>query len=103
MDERMLTKGVEARYRKGHGKAPVVITTLEGVDALVDDLLDGEDDCCTLAEVYSQDREPHPSGFPDHQLMVGADRSLGLGPRPAARACGFVCGRVVPKPCSDVR
>ncbi|MFD5437619.1 hypothetical protein ACFWJ4_36390 [Kitasatospora sp. NPDC127067] len=53
MDERMPTKGVEARYRKGHGKAPVVITTLEGVDALVDDLLDGEDDCCTLAEVYS--------------------------------------------------
>ncbi|MFF2546221.1 Imm1 family immunity protein [Kitasatospora sp. NPDC058063] len=79
MGERMLTKGVEARYRRGHGKAPVVITTLEGVDAFVDDLLEGEEDCCTLAEVYSQDRELHSSGFPDHQLVVGADRSLGLG------------------------
>ncbi|MFG3229570.1 Imm1 family immunity protein [Kitasatospora sp. NPDC048194] len=57
----------------------MIITSLDGVDAFIDDLLDGEDDYSTLAEVYSQDREVTPSGFPDHQLMVCASKTLGLG------------------------
>ncbi|MFE3500633.1 Imm1 family immunity protein [Kitasatospora sp. NPDC059146] len=72
-------KSIQARYRKGHGKNPVVITSLDEVDAFIDDLLDGESDYNTLAEVYSQDREVTALGFPDHQLMVCASKSLGLG------------------------
>ncbi|MCG6498838.1 Imm1 family immunity protein [Kitasatospora sp. A2-31] len=74
-----MIKGIEARYKEGHGKSPAIITTVEGVDELIDDLLAGEDTFSTLAEAYSLDRGPSPSGYPGHQLLVGVKKSLNLG------------------------
>ncbi|MFJ3221651.1 Imm1 family immunity protein [Kitasatospora sp. NPDC086801] len=74
-----MSNGVEVRYKSGHGENPPIITTIDGLDAVVDDLLSGVDSYCTMAEVYSLDRELMPSGFPDHHFIVCADRDLGMG------------------------
>ncbi|MFD5922530.1 Imm1 family immunity protein [Kitasatospora sp. NPDC058201] len=74
-----MTKGVEVRYRSGHGANSLIVTTIDGLDAVVDDLLAGGDIYCTMAEVYSLDRELMPSGFPDHFFAVCVNADLGVG------------------------
>lgn len=48
------------------------------VDKLIDGLLAGEE-FHNLAQLHSLDRELLPSGYPDHELLVGIDRSVQVG------------------------
>jgi hypothetical protein len=69
---------VEARYRREHGEAPVILTTREDVEALIGALLTGPS-YHKLAQVHSMDRPLLPSGYPDHELLVGVNRDLPVG------------------------
>lgn len=69
---------VEARYRREHGEAPVILTTSEDVEALIDALLTGPS-YHNLAQLHSLDRPLLPSGYPDHELLVGVNRDLPVG------------------------
>ncbi|MER7441505.1 Imm1 family immunity protein [Micromonospora avicenniae] len=69
---------VEAYYRPQHGDQRELLTTPEDVDLLIDALLAGPTHQ-NLAELHSLERSPLPSGTPDHELLVGADRTLQVG------------------------
>ena len=69
---------VEARYRREHGEAPVILSTSEDVEALIDALLTGPS-YHNLAQLHSLDRPRLPSGYPDHELLVGVNRDLPVG------------------------
>ncbi|MFB7618902.1 Imm1 family immunity protein [Kitasatospora sp. NPDC056181] len=69
---------IEARYRPEHGRKPVLISTVEELDSLVDELLTGPPDS-NAAILHSMDRERLPTGVPDHYLWVGVDRDVNLG------------------------
>jgi hypothetical protein len=69
---------VEAYYRREHGKEPILLSSLEDVDALIDELLTGPVHE-NMATLYSLDRPLMPSGQADHQLLVGVDRELRVG------------------------
>lgn len=71
----------EARYRLEHGDKPELLRTAEDVDALIDALLKESAGPVreNLAQIHSWEREPMPSGYPDHELLVGADRDLQVG------------------------
>ncbi|MFB7234858.1 Imm1 family immunity protein [Streptomyces sp. NPDC056269] len=68
----------EAHYRSEHKSTPDRLQTPEDVDRMIDSLLTGEK-FHTLARVVSENRQMLPSGFPDHEFMVGvnADRQMG--------------------------
>ncbi|MFD5891271.1 Imm1 family immunity protein [Streptomyces sp. NPDC060334] len=69
----------EVTYRMDHGERPaLIIHTHEEVDALIDELLNGPI-YENLAQIHSLERESMPSGFPDHELLVGVDRNLQVG------------------------
>src|SRR5882757_534695 len=55
-----------------------MLTSPGDVDRLIDTLLTGEE-FHNLANLHSLDREPLPSGCPDHELLVGVNRSLSVG------------------------
>ena len=69
---------VEARYRREHGKAPLMLITDEDVEALIDALLTGPS-YHNLAQLHSLERPLLPSGYPDHELLVGVNRDLPVG------------------------
>ncbi|MEU5977151.1 Imm1 family immunity protein [Streptomyces sp. NPDC047315] len=68
----------EARYRLEHGEEPLLLGADDDVDALISALLMGPAHE-NLAQVHSLDRQLMPSGFPDHELLVGVDGALSLG------------------------
>lgn len=68
----------EARYLQEHGKEPVMLTTDEDVDALIDALLTGPA-YNNMAQLHSLERPLLPSGYPDHELLVGVNRDLPVG------------------------
>ncbi|WP_442806339.1 Imm1 family immunity protein [Streptomyces sp. NBC_01317] len=68
----------EARYRWDHGERPALLHTTEEVDSLIDSLLSGPV-YENLAQIHSLERDSMPSGFPDHELLVGVDRDLQVG------------------------
>ncbi len=70
--------GVKAAYRREHCDVPAVLTSPEDIDALVDILL-ASGPGANLAQLFSLARCPLPSGYPDHELLVGADCSLQVG------------------------
>ncbi|MEU9032687.1 Imm1 family immunity protein [Streptomyces sp. NPDC048383] len=71
----------QARYRKEHGDNPVLLYTPEDVDGVIDALLDAPAGVIVqnLAQIHSLERDLLPSGFPDHELMVGVDKNLQVG------------------------
>jgi hypothetical protein len=69
---------VEARYQREHGENPAVLTTLEDVNALIDWLLAAPADH-RMAQLHSMQRQRLPSGWPDHELLVGVDPALNVG------------------------
>jgi hypothetical protein len=71
-------RGVEVYYRRGHRENPPILTSSDDVDRLIDVLLTGEE-FCNMADLHSLDRELLPSGYPDHELLVGVNRSLPVG------------------------
>ncbi|MCX5105614.1 Imm1 family immunity protein [Streptomyces sp. NBC_00053] len=69
---------VQAYYREQHADEPLVVRTPEDVDALIDALANGPE-FENLAVLHSSERELLPSGFPDHEFMVGADGERQVG------------------------
>ncbi|MCN9244919.1 Imm1 family immunity protein [Streptomyces sp. RY43-2] len=67
----------EAYYRKEHADGRVIVTP-DDADALVDALLAGRDSE-NMAELHSLERPTLPSGFPDHEFLVGVDKELQVG------------------------
>ncbi|MGW0804744.1 Imm1 family immunity protein [Nonomuraea sp. NPDC002799] len=73
-----MNAGAEARYQLEHGNAPALLTTPEEADALIDKLLTGPP-LQNLAQIHSLERQRMPSGYPDHELLVGADGDRQVG------------------------
>jgi hypothetical protein len=74
-----MTVRAEVRYRLFHDvRTAEPLTSTEDVDALIDALLAGPANE-NLAQVHSLERSPMPSGYPDHELLVGVDSSRGVG------------------------
>jgi len=69
---------VEARYLREHGRNPAILRTQDDVDALIDWLLAAPADH-KLAQLHSQQRQLMPSGYPDHELLVGVDQASNTG------------------------
>jgi hypothetical protein len=69
---------VQAQYRPDHGAAPLLLSTAEDIDVLVDRLL-GEDFDHTMAALYLVERPPLPSGVPDHEMYLAVDPALKVG------------------------
>ncbi|MET8983748.1 Imm1 family immunity protein [Streptomyces sp. NPDC004539] len=76
--ERKLMASLDAYYRKEHAQEPVIVASEEAVDVLIDELMSGPVDH-NLAQVHSLDRPLLPSGFPDHEVMVGASAGRNIG------------------------
>lgn len=68
----------EAYYRREHADDRPKLHSEEDVDALIEDLLTGPA-YHNMAELHSLDRPLLPSGFPDHELLVGVDAQLQVG------------------------
>jgi len=73
-----MRRGVEAYYLAEHAAGRPVLRTPEDADSLVDALV-AAPASRNLAELHSLDRPLLPSGFPDHELLVGVDGNLGVG------------------------
>lgn len=69
---------VEAVYRRDHIEAPAILESPTDVDTLIDTLLAGSVGE-NLAQLYCLERPLLPSGYPDHEFMVGVDRYLDVG------------------------
>jgi hypothetical protein len=74
----LTVRGAEVYYRRGYCEGAPLLTSPDVVDGLIDMLLMGEV-FHNLAHLYSLDRELLPSGDPDHELLVGVDRSRPVG------------------------
>jgi hypothetical protein len=74
----MTSRQVEAYYRSEHRGIPVLLEDPGDVDALIDALLAGGR-FDNAAALYSLDRPLMPTGFPDHELVVGVDGNLEVG------------------------
>jgi hypothetical protein len=55
-----------------------MLNAAEDVDGLIDALLAGPP-YHNMAQLHSLERPLLPSGYPDHELLVGADRELPVG------------------------
>src|SRR5262249_4889918 len=73
-----MAQGVKAYYHKDGKDVRPMLATFDDVDLLVDALL-VDPEGCSLAELHSLDRSLLPSGFPDHELLVGVDGALKVG------------------------
>ncbi|MER5501861.1 MULTISPECIES: Imm1 family immunity protein [unclassified Streptomyces] len=69
---------VEAYFHERHADEPLVVRTSEDVDVLIDALATGPE-FENLAVLHSSEREILPSGFPDHEFMVGVDGERQVG------------------------
>jgi Immunity protein Imm1/SCP1.201-like deaminase len=74
----LMRPSIEARYWKGHVKEPVKLSTVEDVDVLINALLVSTVDQ-NLAQLHSLLRPLLPSGYHDHELMVGVDGGRRVG------------------------
>ncbi|MFF9675781.1 Imm1 family immunity protein [Streptomyces eurythermus] len=73
-----MTSPVQAYYRHEHGENPALLQSPRDVDVLIDTLLaSGPSE--NLASLHSLERPLMPAGFPDHELLVGANGDLQLG------------------------
>lgn len=67
-----------AQYRPEHVKNPVLLGSVEDVDAMIDELLAGPRDS-NLAQVFSLQRAWMPSGDPGYEFWAGVDRDRHVG------------------------
>lgn len=73
-----MTYTIEAYYRHDHNRNPVIITSDDHVDQLVDALLAGTFDH-TMAALYVRERPKTDNGLPDHNFRIGVDPDRKLG------------------------
>ncbi|WP_306324578.1 Imm1 family immunity protein [Streptomyces venezuelae] len=69
---------LEARYRRADMHEPVLVSTEDDVDGLVDALLAGPP-FHDAAHLVSRARPMAVPGFPDHELYVGVNRGCQVG------------------------
>ncbi|MGA4858295.1 MULTISPECIES: Imm1 family immunity protein [Streptomyces] len=69
---------VKAFYSQQHADNPALLGTERDVDSLIDVLLNGPA-WENAAELHSLERDLLPSGFPDHELLVGVNRERRVG------------------------
>ncbi|MEV8097783.1 Imm1 family immunity protein [Kitasatospora sp. NPDC085879] len=69
---------IEAFFRADRDEKPLLIDSPEGVDALIDELLNGHP-FCNMAQLRSLDQPLHPGGFPERALLAGVDRNARVG------------------------
>ncbi|MFE5243207.1 MULTISPECIES: Imm1 family immunity protein [unclassified Streptomyces] len=69
---------VHAYYSVQHADEPMAVRSPEGVDSLIDALSSGKG-MGIMAVLHSQQRKLLPSGFPDHEFLVGADGGRKVG------------------------
>jgi hypothetical protein len=74
-----MTYTVKAYYRHEHGDEPVVMTTPEEMDALVDAMLHERLEDSSVAALYVQERPRLKSGYPDHELRVAVNADAKVG------------------------
>ena len=74
----MINARVKAFYLQQHADSPVLLSTERDVDSLIDVLLEGSE-WENAAELHSLDRNLLPSGFPDHEFLVGVNRERYVG------------------------
>ncbi|TDD89288.1 hypothetical protein E1293_04950 [Actinomadura darangshiensis] len=72
-----------------------MLGTSEDVDAVINDLLAGSADQ-NMAEPHSLERSLLPSGFPDHELLVGVDSTHQVGALEFMDADGNVVSHGLP-------
>ncbi|WP_187283445.1 Imm1 family immunity protein [Streptomyces sp. t39] len=69
---------VRAYYNRSHIDGLAVISTPEDVDTLIEALASGPE-FENMATLYSLQREFLPTGVPDHEFLIGANRERLLG------------------------
>ncbi|MBO1286403.1 hypothetical protein G6W47_19955 [Streptomyces sp. CAI-21] len=74
----MINARVKAFYSQKHADNPAFLGDERDVDLLIDVLLDGPE-LENAAELHSLDRNLLPSGFPDHEFLVGVNRERHVG------------------------
>ncbi|MFB7233728.1 Imm1 family immunity protein [Streptomyces sp. NPDC056269] len=62
-----------AHYETGHWFQPQEIETPEDVDRVIDFLLSAKEEYHSAAKFLSLNRNILPSGFPDHEFIVGVN------------------------------
>ncbi|MEV4800427.1 Imm1 family immunity protein [Nonomuraea sp. NPDC049421] len=67
-----------ARYLSEHSKEPMLLSTSQDADTLIDALASAPIDR-NLAQIHSLERQSLSSGTPDHELLVGIDSLLAVG------------------------
>jgi hypothetical protein len=73
-----MTYTIGAYYRHEHNRNPVILTSNEDVDQLIDALL-GETFHHTMAALYVRERPKTDQGLPDHNFRIGIDPERKLG------------------------
>lgn len=73
-----MTYTIEAYYKHGHDEDPVIVSSADDVDQLVDALL-AESFDNTVAALYVRERPKTDKGYPDHDFRFGIDAERKLG------------------------
>jgi hypothetical protein len=73
-----MSYSIEAYYRHEHDEDPVIISSAEEVDQLVDALL-AETFDHTMAALYLRERPSTDQGYPDHDFRIGVDADRKVG------------------------
>ncbi|WP_457541466.1 Imm1 family immunity protein [Streptomyces filamentosus] len=68
-----------AHYKAGHLLQPQGIEKPEDVDRVIDFLLSAKEEYHSAAKFLSLNRDILPSGFPDHEFIVGINPTHGKG------------------------
>lgn len=69
---------VKAYYKHGHGAQPIVVTSSEEMDALIDAVL-AEEFGNSVVALYVSERPRMKTGHPDHELRLAIDREAKAG------------------------
>ncbi|MFF3408797.1 Imm1 family immunity protein [Streptomyces sp. NPDC002742] len=69
---------LEARYRPADMRNPVLLSTSDDVDSVIDALLTGPA-LHDAVHILSRARPRTPAGFPEHEMYAGVSRELQVG------------------------
>ncbi|MER7753636.1 Imm1 family immunity protein [Kitasatospora sp. NPDC097643] len=72
-------RGAEAIFKEEHREKPLVLDSEDAVDQLIEALIAGHPSH-NMARLFSLDRTPVPSEFPEHEFLVGInpDEQVGI-------------------------
>ena len=74
-----MTFTASAYYRPGHGETPVLLTTPEDIDTMIDDLLSDLEGDNSVASLHINERPLGNLDMPDHQLRIAVDAQREVG------------------------